>query len=484
MKTLKKIQLKTFVLWITLFVWAISIFAGVGVLSAAAATENSTEITYVDTEVKRIAFQQHPDHVYFGFELSESDYDDFGNWEGDFYSTDAHYRYEAYLAGVETPLTYWKNFSKMNSEGAAFDQLYGYWNAGLNPSTGSYALPFGSFQNTLAHRTNLARLEYGLVISIPAGTTFPSAAYIKGGCQSETNVIYRTTTDVAFYYDGDRFQIFHYAISEERKAAIEAVNSIDLTVYGATERAEVEALIADANKVLKESFTSIAIQDAVVSFNERLATIMTIADHEAVAQEKTAAKAELSSFFANGYKQADYDVAEWNTLLTMQGEYPALIDGCTRIEEISAVVSGVKLAADKILTTAEKAGFATYKADAIARVEGAFDKTLYRAEEKIQGEALVAEAKSLIENATTYDEVDGVAFTYVKRIGELKTKTELDEEDKVVDSEIVDSTEEDSTASNETASNSGCGSSLSQFGTIFGMAAMAMLTVINKKRKD
>ena len=98
MKLLKKIQLKSFALWVLLFALTLSLFTGITFKASAetADEETSTEITYIDTEVEGIAFAQHPTCVFFGFKLKDSDYNDFSNWEGDFAGTATHKRYEEY----------------------------------------------------------------------------------------------------------------------------------------------------------------------------------------------------------------------------------------------------------------------------------------------------------------------------------------------------------------------------------------------------
>lgn len=482
MKILKKLQLKTLGLCITLLALTVSLFTGVNFVQASAETQ--PEVTYIDTDVEGIVFAQHPTCVFFGFKLTESDYDDFGNFEGDYANTAAYVKYEEYIA---LQLTYWKNFSQMNSEGVILDQLYAYWDAGRNPNTGSHALMHSVFANTLAHRSTLALLEYGFVISIPAGTTFPSATYVHGGCEG-TPIMYRTTQDIAFYYNGSTFQVFQFSVSQERTLATEEVNSVDLSQYYAAERNQVTALINDASAALKQSFTSFAIQDVLATFYKNLDGVMTIADYAELANKKTEAKAELSAFFA-GLSQADYEDEDWNSILVMQNEISAVVDSCGSMEEVNAAVFSIQYSVDKVLTKTEKAGFADYKAAAVASVEKSFVETLYREQERAQGAAFVQTAKDLIGQATSYDEVDGLELTYITRIGALKTKAEWEEEERV--EEIVppsDSTEEEnSTAEKEDANNGGCGSALGALGIIFGVvvvAALSVVIILNKKRKD
>ena len=66
---------------------------------------------------------------------------------------------------------------------------------------------------------------------------------------------------------------------------------------------------------------------------------------------------------------------------------------------------------------------------------------------------------------------------------------ELTEEERLEQSKPNDSTVEDSTTNNQNSATNdtdeeGCNSSMNGFGIIFGMAVVAMLTVINKNRKE
>jgi hypothetical protein len=65
-------------------VLAVSWIAGVHFVSASAEETIPTDITYIETNVEDIEFVKHPTCVFFGFRLTESDYDDFGEFQGDF----------------------------------------------------------------------------------------------------------------------------------------------------------------------------------------------------------------------------------------------------------------------------------------------------------------------------------------------------------------------------------------------------------------
>ncbi|MBQ7830741.1 MAG: hypothetical protein IJ393_01560 [Clostridia bacterium] len=444
----------------------------------ASAASNESEIVYIDTEVEDIAFTQHPTCVFFGFKLTVSDYDDFGSWQGDYAHTDTYNKYEQYIT---SQLTYWKNFSQLNSEGARFDQLYAYWSAGWDTTAQAYPLPPTQFANSVAHRSTLARLEFGFTFYIPAGTTFPSATYVKNGCQGAP-IMYRTVEDKAFYYDGSKFQTFSYAVAQTRQVAIEEVNAIDYSVYQELERAEVRALVKKVSEQLNVSFTKFAIQDTLSAFYAELDEIMTIADYQALAEKKTTAKSELLAFF-NGLERDLYETADWDKILSMQSEYSALIDALGSVEEVDAAVAGVKFTVGNVLTKVERADFAAYQEAAMQRLEASFVETLYREQERIQGAAWLQEAKTIIEQATTKNEVDSAELTYTARIRELKTQAQWEkEEEQKQQYKPIDSTVKEETSVDETPPQErGCGSSLNQMGITLGIA-IAALMIINKKK--
>ena len=475
MKTFSKIQTKALVFCMTILMLVLALMGIHFMPHTASAASNESEIVYIDTEVEDIAFTQHPTCVFFGFKLTESDYDDFGSWEGDYAHTDTYNKYEQYIT---TQLTYWKNFSQINSEGARFDQLYAYWSAGWDTRAQAYPLPPTQFANSVAHRSTLARLEFGFTFYIPAGTTFPSATYVKNGCQGAP-IMYRTVEDKAFYYDGSKFQTFSYAVSQARQVAIEEVNAIDYEVYREAERAEVRALVKKVSEELNVSFTKFAIQDTLSAFYAELDEIMTIADYQALAEKKTTAKSELLAFF-NGLERDLYETADWDKILSMQSEYSALIDALGSGEEVDAAVAGVKFTVGNVLTKVERADFAAYQEAAMQRLEASFVETLYREQERIQGAAWLQEAKTIIEQATTKNGVDSAELTYTARISELKTQAQWESEEQ--QNKPSDSTEKEESSMEETPNEeSGCGSSLNQVGITLGMA-IAALMVINKKK--
>ena len=230
---------------------------------------------------------------------------------------------------------------------------------------------------------------------------------------------------------------------------------------------------------LNVSFTKFAIQDTLSAFYAELDAIMTVADYQELAEKKTTAKSELLAFF-NDLEQESYETADWDKILSMQSEYSALIDALGSGEEVDAAVAGVKFTVGNVLTKVERAEFAAYQEAAMQRLEDSFVEALYREQEREQGAAWVQEAKTIIEQADTKDEVDSAELTYTARIRELKTQAQWESEEQ--QNKPNDSTEKEESSVEETPKEeSGCGSSLNQMGITLGIA-IAALMVINKKK--
>ncbi len=473
MKILKKIKAKAIFLGIALFLLVLSLFSGVQFLQVSAETgSNESTITYIDTEVEGIAFVQHPTCVFFGFRLTESDYDDFGLWEGDYKATPTQATYNKYIT---EDLTYWKNFNQNNSEGVRFDQDYAYWH-------GSSVGP-AQFANTVAHRSTLERLVYGFIISIPEGTTFPSATYVHGKCE-DAPVMYRTTENKAFYYDGTSFTVFPYEVAVKRTLAIQELGTVNYALYYNAECEVIKALVDNAKQNIQSCLTSVAVEDVMSEFYAQLDKIMTMADYEELATKKQEAKTELALHF-DDFSQENYDETNWNTILKIKNEYGVLIDAAKNIGEVTSTVVSVKLETDKVLTKDEQAAFAEYQASAIERLEECFDESLYREAERAQGVAWVQEAKTQIENAKTYDDVDGWCLGCLSRIADLKTKAEWEAEEREQAQEKEEGVTSDSSDQEQTseAEKSGCNGSMNYVGMVFCMiAAIAPMAIRNKKR--
>ena len=491
MKILKKAQRKIFGLLTALVLVCALVFMGISAYVPQVSADTNPDampetVEYIDTNVDAIIYAQHPSCVFFGFGLTESDYDDYGLYEGDFGGKPAYAAYERY---IRLWLNYWENFPSMNSEGVRLDQLYAYWNGS---SVGE-----AKFTNTVAHRSTLKLLEYGFVISIPAGTTFPSLKYVKGNCEGDP-ILYRTTENRAFYFNGTAFVSLPYQVAEARATAIQTLKNTDVYSYygekdavGNNERAQVKALIESAKKEVGLSFTTFAVEDVLARFTESLAGIMTKADYAKLANSKVAAKNTLADFF-DSLDEVNYDGEEWATILAMKAEYVSIIDGVSTLGEVDGVVRGVKFAVKNVMTKAEKAGFAEYIAAAVSRLENAFISSIYRAEEQAQGALLVSEGKEAIAAANSYGDVDGICADYIARIAALKTdaewtaeeanKSENNNQDNNQDNNTPPSNEFSDGEATPDLGKAGCGSFTDAAGVVFATIAVGMAMVIKKKK--
>ena len=77
MKILQRANSKMLVLLTTLLLAFVTLFAGVNVSQAPKASAETTEMTYVETEVSEIRVFRTAKYQILAFVLTESDYDDF-----------------------------------------------------------------------------------------------------------------------------------------------------------------------------------------------------------------------------------------------------------------------------------------------------------------------------------------------------------------------------------------------------------------------
>lgn len=504
MKVFKKLRLNIFVVLMATFMLAISLTAGVNCALVSADTVDPdappAEITYIKTDVEDIEFVQHPTNVFFGFRLTESDYETHGQFEGDDRNrierdeegketkketyTEQLKTYERYVA---LWLTYWKNFAQMNSEGETFDQLYAYWDGS---AVGVW------FNGTVAHRCTLKRLDYGFVILIPAGTTFPSATYVYGKCEG-TPIMYQTLEDKAFYYDGNDFVPLAYDVAQARMVAAAELKQVDLKAYDEAEQATVSSLIAAAKSDLKVCLTSYAIQERMNEFDAALAQVMSKEDKARLQTLKTDTKDDLDDYF-NGLDKSLYDTEGQAALLALQEDSKRMIDGLTSFDAFEGAIKGVKFAVTQIPTAQKKAALAAYRSAAADRISGAFDETLYREAERAQGEALVTEGLAALEKAANNDEVDGISVEYIARIAALKTDAQwTQEEQQTTDSGATapdldsdddfwqsdEEVEDSATSSEDDTSKRGCVGAVIGISSGVGVLAIAVAVIIIMKYK-
>ena len=477
MKILKRVNSKILVLLTALLLTVLSLFAGFNVMSTTKANADTAGMTYMDTQVKGLAYVQNGNSVILVFRLTESDYDDCGEVKGEF-SEPTKY---AYISS----LSYFKDFGSLNSAGAEFNQPFAYWNGGIGDSM------IGTVgANAVAHRTSLNKVEYGLLIYFPAGTTFPCLTYFKNDCTG-TPTAYKTTEDVAFCFNGEKFEKMDYNIAMTRVNAVESIKNVDISMYFEAEKKEVADLVQKATKQLDTCMSLLDIQNAVEEFNQQLSKIKTVEDYAQLNSKKAQAKQEISTFF-NGMSESAYGENEWKTLMQIKAESGMLIDEAADMAAVDKVVAGIQYKAGEVLTEEEKPAFAQFVAAAVKNVQDAFVATLYREAEATQGAALVEEGKKALEKATTYDEAEALELSYLAKIDALKTAAEWEAEEEANQDKDEPQPEqpqpetEQPSKEEEPKKMFGCGSSVISTSMVIGLAVMAALIVImkNKKRMD
>ena len=475
MKTLQKINSKILALVTTLLLALVTLFAGVNVSVAPKASAAESNMTYINTQLEAIKFLQPASgKVIFAFRLKTCDYADFTEPVGDFPVGTPRYDYI-------TSLSYWKDFSKYNTKGVEFNQLFAYWNGGWGDSQ----IGLSRGENAVGHRSSLERLEYGFIISFPAGTTFPCLEYIVNGCQG-TPVAYKTTEDVAFLYNGTEFVKVDYRLADARMSASKEMKSIDLSKYLAAEQQQVLALVQET-EVSLASCTSLYDVDVVMNaFNAALAEIKTVEYYAQLNNQKAQAKQQVETFF-NGLTESAYGETEWAALMQMKAESGTLIDEAIDFEAVEKVVAGIQYKADGVLTEEEKPAFAEVVAKAVKSVEDAFVASLYREAEAAQGAAIVAEAKSALEAATTYAEAEAIELSAIAKIAALKTDAEWTAEEEANKKPEKPQPQPEQPTVDEEPKKEGCFGSVNGTLVVISLAMMAALILImknNKKRMD
>ncbi len=485
MKILQRANSKMLVLLTTLLLAFVTLFAGVNVSQAPKASAETTEMTYVETEVAAINVFRNSKYQILAFVLTESDYDDFDPVQ-DFDSRAPDFAEGTPKYNYITSLSYWKNFKDMNSAGGRFNQLFAYWNGGFNDSQ------IGSIgRNAVAHQTSITSLDYGLMIKIPAGTDFPSWEYAQTNCTSEPKA-YRTTTDVAFYFNGATFEKIDYKVADQRDEAIAQVRSVDTSLYYAAEQGELDALMTSAIANINQCFNLTEIQIALADFNKALKEIKTIEDYAKLAAEKDKVKAEMVTYF-NTFVESAYGTEEWALICEIKAETNTLIDAAESMAQVAEIIAGIQYKAEEILTEEEKPAFAEYIEEAMKSVEEAFVASLYREVEAAQGAALVEEGKTALENAKIYSEADAIELAYIAKIEALKTDAELTAEEEAnkkeenklptLPEDIEIPTDNNGTDNDAKA---GCFGSVAETLVVISIALAFTLVLIlkNKKRMD
>lgn len=417
MNVIKMSKVKIAVILVMVFAMILPFVASSSSSLTTVKAEDSIEI--VETEVKGLVFKNVSGGGFLGFELTQSDYSIEGIY-GDLTADKVDY-YSEYANYIAKVCTYWESFKQMNSAKAYFKNDFIYWDKGTEKDYVGVG-----FEETIVHPFSLANLSFGFTVEIPAGTRFPSYEYVKGGLVGKPKV-YQTKTDKAFYYDGTRFVEIPFTISQEKAAAYNEIDLVDLSLYNQEEKLEVENLKAESKERIAVSFSSVEIASAMNSFRTSLDKIMTIADYQMLEDRRSEAKTELEAFFG-GLKQDDYDADEWSEIVAIKNQSTSVIDSIKKIEDLSLAVAGIKNSANGILTKDEKVEFEAYRSNAITELEDSFDPSIYSDEEKALGEGFVAEGKKALASAKTYDEVDALWGYYTAKISELTVKTDKEEQ--------------------------------------------------------
>ena len=268
-------------------------------------------------------------------------------------------------------------------------------------------------------------------------------------------------------------------------SASKEMKSIDLSKFLTAEQQQVLALVQETETSLA-SCTSLYDVDVVMNaFNAALAEIKTVEYYAQLNNQKVQAKQQVETFF-NGLTESAYGETEWAALMQMKAESGALIDEAIDFEAVEKVVAGIQYKADGVLTEEEKPAFAEAVAKAVKSVEDAFVASLYREAEAAQGAAIVAEAKSALEAATTYAEAEAIELSAIAKIAALKTDAEWTAEEEANKKPQVQPQPEQPTVDEE-PKKEGCFGSVNGTLVVISLAMMAALILImknNKKRMD
>ena len=192
--------------------------------------------------------------------------------------------------------------------------------------------------------------------------------------------------------------------------------------YRDAEKAQREGYVADAATALSVITTKEQINTIVATTKANIDGLKTAAQYadEELAEEKTAARAEISGYNAN----VEY-------LDEQAGAYATAIEtGLTAVaeakssEEIIAAVAPVKTTVDAVETRASSVDAAKAEVNGYKAEEG-----LYREEQANERALIVANAIELIEGATIKATVEAAVATAIAAIDNLKTDEELTAEE-------------------------------------------------------
>ena len=272
-------------------------------------------------------------------------------------------------------------------------------------------------------------------VTIPAGTIFPLYATSLFQSANDGNmvfVLYRTTNEVTFvktatgawvkfddYVQSARDTINDLASSKEGLDCFEAdveaiattVANAQLALDNATTLAEVDAILADAKAILD----AIQAKDVVIAN----------------------AKADLDAYKAEAFLEA-----EEASRLEIIANAKAAIDNAISSEAVIAIVADAKAEIDLLKTANEYAKEAI--AEDVANAKADLDAYkaedgLYREEQANERLTIIANAKALLDEAISLEEVNAIVVAAKASIDELKTDAELnaDEDLAIVKEEAI-----------------------------------------------
>jgi hypothetical protein len=189
--------------------------------------------------------------------------------------------------------------------------------------------------------------------------------------------------------------------------------------YKATQWAEVQAIVTEAQTAIDEALgNQTAIDGIVASAKAAIDEVYTAAEMDEVI---AAAKTEVSNYKA----QADYRDAEWAQIQTLVAAAAAELDGALTTEQINGIVEEAKAALDEVKTDAQYEAEEAYS-DAKAAVATYKKEADYREAEWAQIQTIIANANASIESAKSMEELNTIVANAKAAMDALTTKAEYE----------------------------------------------------------
>ena len=195
--------------------------------------------------------------------------------------------------------------------------------------------------------------------------------------------------------------------------------------YKATQWAEVQAIVAEAQTAIEAALGNQGAIDGIVA--EAKATIDEVYTAAEMDEAITAAKAEISTYKT----EADYRAEEWAQIQNLVLEATAELDGALTVEQINGIVEEAKADLDEVKTDAQYKAEEIYD-DAKAAVANYKVEADYRAEEWAQIQTIIAEANTSIESAKSIEELNTIVANAQAAMDALKTKAQYETEEAAI----------------------------------------------------